>query len=340
MFQLFIILLIKTCLLIYLIFMSLLSEAYNYIKLELNSMYLLGFTLFCNICITLILSEIMVYISNGSIDLIPYYLGLSITPLIISFYIVNPLTFYLACSVKKQFIDNSITTYTIFNNKTPNIFWENCKTGSIALFTIVDWMLPSVFNMIGIFIDIIWIFYKKEIIHYFFIILIISISFYFGIIKRQQFRYNVFDKKKKNENTILNGMIQTELSPFNDIKIKELNNTIINNRIELNNVSNSMWGYTIIGNQIICILVSYFMMTDVPSFLLIIYCISKLNHLIINIYYHIIRYREIKNDYDNYIEFIKLNHDKLNHDKLNHDKLNHDKLNHDNSTQFIVNQPN
>ena len=116
--------------------------------------------------------------------------------------------------------------------------------------------------------------------------------------------YNKLDKKKKNENILLNSIIHSELDS-NNSKSKLYNN-IIDNKIDVNNMLNHMWGCTNIGNQIICIFVSYYMMTDIPSFLLIIYSISKLNNLIINIYYNIIRYREIKNDYDNYIEFISI----------------------------------
>ncbi len=164
--------------------MSLLYDMYNYLKEDLKNMYLLGFTLFCNIFITLSCSEIMVYITNGSINMIPYYLSLITVPTIINYYIVNPLTLKMACNVQKKFIENSITLHK--NNKMPIVFWENCKNSSISLFTIIDWGIPSIFHLFGIMLDIIWTFYKKDIIYYLYIILFISIMFYLFSIKELQ----------------------------------------------------------------------------------------------------------------------------------------------------------
>ena len=290
--------------------MTFLYDTYNHLKTDIYTVSLLGFSIFCNIIATLICSETLVYISNGNMELIPYYLTLITIPTIISNFIINPFTLKIASNIQTNFTSNSIIVFAQKNetrktNVSSYLYWENYNNGGNALFRMVDWGIHHVFSLIGIFLDVTWTFYQKNILTEFIYILIASSLLYYLFIKKIQREYNILDKRKKNENMTINSIIQSELSSFQNVnQIVELNKTVINNKMEVQTAFNNMWGFTSVGNQVICIMVSYMTTTDIPSFILITYSLSKLNNMIINTYYFLVRYKEISNDYENYQDFL------------------------------------
>jgi glucose-6-phosphate-specific signal transduction histidine kinase len=102
--------------------MSLLSESVSYLYDEIDSKYLF-FLIITKFILNIIVSYIMVLISNGNFNLIIYYIGLLYIQKMFNPVIINPIIARLTNTIQNKFYKN----YTLQYNK---LTYE-CKNSKI-----------------------------------------------------------------------------------------------------------------------------------------------------------------------------------------------------------------
>lgn len=268
-----------------------------------------------DIVFTLLESNLMVKISSGSFDTIPYYLVLKLGSPLISNFFIRPLITNLAYQVQKNFEAEATKkydsmTFSSKNNKPATMFWEKSSAAGSSVFLMIDWGIQNIMNLVGTFCAVIWTFYQKDLLKELLAIVTISGLLYYIFIRHKQNAFSALNKKIKKVIQRIRSKIQLDLIPF---QYKEYHFSKIidqNNEIKKHQQLNysevlKIVAYTNTGNQLVSTIISYFATTDIASFMLILITMNKLSNAISNLTSFTTQLNWMKNDYSNLEDFWK-----------------------------------
>jgi hypothetical protein len=181
--------------------MSLLSESLSYLYDEVDSKYLL-FLIITKFILNIIVSYIMVLISNGNFNIIIYYIGLLYIQKMFNPVIINPIITRLTNTIQNKFYKNytlqyNKLTYECKNSKIHSLFIENINMANQAMSNIIDWGLHEIISLTSAIIGVLITFYKKNLLKHLFVFIIIYGIFYYSIIKNKQEQYSKLQKKNQ-----------------------------------------------------------------------------------------------------------------------------------------------
>lgn len=289
-----------------------LAHVYKLAKPHLSQWFL--FLIFGNnILLTIIESALKVKISDSRYDLIGYLIVVKTCGSIVENFWIRPMIYNLARRVVDDFNTEAINKYDSmsFESKTTkpaNLFWDKKADAQRAINQVVDWGFIHVMGLIGTFCGVVWTFYQKNILTELFIMLLLCIVAYIVVVKRKQQLYSIIDKAAKNISQSIQTKIRLNLIPF---QYKEyLAVDLVDNCNALGRSQDESmlsWiniiGLTNTGNNIIAAVVSYYVSTNVQSFMLIYMTTSHLGNAIMSSTYFFTNYIRMVNDYDSMQDF-------------------------------------
>ena len=183
--------------------MPLLNQAYNYIKNEPYTKYLICLLIF-ELIFNTIISYIIVVISNGKFNLIVYYMVLSYIQKMFNPIIIQPIIIKLTISIQSKFYKDYTyqydkLTYECKNSKMHSQFIENIKDAYHSIESVIDWGLIQSFSLVSAFTSVIITFSKKGLMKHLIIFLIIYSLSYYYIIKKKQEDYSKIQIENRNK---------------------------------------------------------------------------------------------------------------------------------------------
>jgi len=241
--------------------MSLLSESLTYLYDDFNTKYLFSLII-TKFILNIIVSYIMVIISNGNFNLIIYYIGLLYIQKMFNPMIINPIIARLTNTIQNKFYKNytlqyNKLTYECKNSKIHSQFIENINIANQAMSNIIDWGLHEIISLISAIIGVLITFYKKNLLKHLFVFIIIYGIFYYSIIKKKQEQYSKLQKKNQKKRSQNNTKEYLYSVPF---QYKEINpEFIINikkNSLETQMENNIAWNKLLFINDSIIGLIS------------------------------------------------------------------------------------
>jgi ABC-type transport system involved in cytochrome bd biosynthesis fused ATPase/permease subunit len=262
-----------------------------------------------------IIGMLTIMITEGSETLALYMLLLKFTNSTLSMYVLRPLYIDIATYVKTNAIKCAFNTYATVSfqdkiTKTSTEYKEVTEPYVSAIYALIEWGLCNFFSLAGNILVVLYVFYTKGIlIQLIAAMLLFCIAYHFAISKKQN-ELTKLDKKLKKDNNSLLAKVQMYLIPFqykeytpaditnNYTKVYNNNNTIVKQYIIINN-------FTSTANGLISLIVCYMSMEDIPSFLLMTIVMNQLTFSITESMWFLNQYNRYKNDYDNFINFLK-----------------------------------
>ena len=147
-----------------------------YLKDIPQTKWMLFMTLINDVLITIILSDLMIRIANGSYTMMPYYLLLQVIGPVISGFIISPINISIVTIIRKRFTTDGYTEYNnlTFNSKVTknyNGFDQVLGPAENAVRMVVDWGIPNLLGLTSSIIGLIWTFYQKNLLKYLFLFL-------------------------------------------------------------------------------------------------------------------------------------------------------------------------
>lgn len=289
-----------------------LTEAFELFKIHYTIWFIIAI-FFDEIILSIFLSYLIVIISEGEHNLIPLYLLLTLFSPLFSVFIIQGMTTKLASDIRFEFQMKYLNKYNSMsfeskNTKPSTLYQEISEPASHSLYTLIEWGLPNVMNLIGTMCSVIWVFFKKDMLLILIGIILFSSATYYHLIRKKQNDFTLLDKTLKKINRRLYSKIQHELIPFQFKEYKpshilEKVKKINDNNIRLNIGWQQIIGCAYVMNKFICVLVGYFVSNDVSSFMLLLLTMNKLNNAINGITCFATQYNRIRNDYTNFEEF-------------------------------------
>lgn len=292
--------------------MSLIKEAFNYLKDESLTKYLLLFILL-RLLLNVMVSYIMVLISDGRFNLIVYYMLFSYIQKMFDPLIIQPIIIRLTNSIhtkfyKKYTYQYNQLTYECKNLKMHSQFIMYVCDGYHSITSVIDWGLFESINLISAFISVIITFSKKNLIKHLFFFLIIYNLFYFTVIKKKQEQCSKIQKEYRNKRSQNNAKEYLYSIPF---QYKEISPDFMINIKE--DTLKSDLGVSFSWNQLLIIndtmieflssMLIYVCSNNIMTFMLIIISMNKLSGAIQGLSSFITSYQRIKNDFNNFKEF-------------------------------------
>lgn len=292
--------------------MSLLSESLSYLYDEVDSKYLL-FLIITKFILNIIVSYIMVLISNGNFNIIIYYIGLLYIQKMFNPVIINPIITRLTNTIQNKFYKNytlqyNKLTYECKNSKIHSLFIENINMANQAMSNIIDWGLHEIISLTSAIIGVLITFYKKNLLKHLFVFIIIYGIFYYSIIKNKQEQYSKLQKKNQKRRSQNNTKEYLYSVPF---QYKEINSEFIINikKISLDTQmeNNIAWNKLLSMNDSIIGLISsiliYIASNDIITFMLIMISMNKLSSAIHGLSNFMTMYHRVNSDFTIFKDF-------------------------------------
>ena len=292
--------------------MSLLSESVSYLYDEIDSKYLF-FLIITKFILNIIVSYIMVLISNGNFNIIIYYIVLLYIQKMFNSMIINPIIARLTNTIQNKFYKNytlqyNKLTYECKNSKIHSQFIENINMANQAMSNIIDWGLHEIISLTSAIIGVLITFYKKNLLKHLFVFIIIYGIFYYSIIKNKQEKYSKLQKKNQKKRSQNNTKEYLYSVPF---QYREINPEFIINikKISLNTQmeNNIAWNKLLSMNDSIIGLISsiliYIASNDIITFMLIMISMNKLSSAINGLSNFMTMYQRVNSDFTIFKDF-------------------------------------
>ena len=292
--------------------MTFLKESCLYLYAEKATKYLIILIL-AKLVLNIFVSYIMVLISNGRFNLIPYYIGLLYIQKMFNPLIINPIITRLTNNIQNKFYKNYTLqydklTYECKNLKIHSQFIENINLANQALANIIDWGLHEIINLTSAIIGVIITFSEKNLIKHLFVFIMVYGIFYHTILKKKQGDYSKLQKKNQIKRSQNNTKEYLYSVPF---QYKEINPefmiNIKKNSLDSQMENNIAWNKLLVVNdsmiEFISSILIYLSSSDILTFMLIIISMNKLSGAIHGLSNFMTMYQRLNSDFNNFKEF-------------------------------------
>ena len=295
--------------------MSLIKTSISYATDQKFFKIMMILSIFNEIVLTTLESELMIRISDGSIKLLIFFLLSQILSPIIDNFIITPISSQLNTTILKKFNSDNIKRYNRLSydskvTKPYSIFEKALSSAQNSLSMMITWGLPNLINLISKIIGVIWTFYQKKLLLYFFIVVLVCGIIYRCFIKELQESYTKLHKKLRKEIQLIHAKIQLEGIPFQykECSLEHMIN-MNNDVIEKNALVNEEWEkintYTSMTINLVSTSIIYIVSNNVSDFLLISIVLRNLSCAIQNSSSFMTQFNRMNNDFENFTDFWK-----------------------------------
>ena len=296
--------------------MTLINESYAYLSDESKTKYLL-LLIFTKFIINIIISYIMVLISNGNFNLIVYYIVLLYIQKIFNPVFINPMIARLTNTIQNKFYKNytlqyNKLTYECKNSKIHSQFIENINMAIQAISNIIEWGLHEMISLTSAIIGVLITFYKKKLLRHLFVFIFIYGIFYYKVVKKKQVEYSKLQKKNQKKRAIYNTKEYLYSVPFQFCEFSADSMIKIKTKsLETQLENNIAWNKLLIINNSMIDLISsiliYMASKDIITFMLIMISMNKLSSAIHGLSNFMTMYQRLNSDFSNFKEFWSTN---------------------------------
>lgn len=257
-----------------------------------------------------VISIILLMITDGNYEYILGYLLLVFIRSIFENFIVDPWIITVSNQIKQQFDYDSIYRYNCLATKSKNImssslFQTTKECAKKAIYQSISWGLFTLIEVMGISCGIIMIAIYKKLYTEYLAILVINILMYIFIIQPKQTKFVSNNKNRENLIQCIEAGLKFNLYRFQYDKIDDAN--IINQSYEINEENKKCdleWkniiGFINVNNNFISAIISYFVSSDIQTFLLMIITTHQLSFIVRTMSVFATLYNNMNNDYDKF----------------------------------------
>ncbi len=265
-----------------------------------------------DIVMSLVISDWIYRISQGSIGFIPYVVILKLINTLLGIY-VQRLANNVSNSVGISFNMDANEKYTRLSfkskNKSPAESYHQVHNTAIwPMCSIIEWGLPTSCSLLGTFIGCVWTFFRLGLLIELVSTIIISSTIWYFYVRNQHKIFSEFHKEIRIKTEALREKVQLLLPGFqyNEVSLAELNNhdKKIN---EYGYVIQEKWStsmtYSTLLNEFTVLVISYCTMTDHAKYMLVAMVLGNLSGAITSLNQFFNQYNRLTNDYDSYVNF-------------------------------------
>lgn len=290
-----------------------LQITYNYVYHNKNTKKWIISEILVNVLLTLWIADTLIQISEGSTYLIALYLILSCVHALINDIVIKRMHNRITVDVVAKFTLSSLQKYDTLSfsskNKNPaNIFWTKTKDASHSLESMIDWGIPTFFGLLSNIIDMVWTFYRKNLLKELLTIVICCFSVYYFLVKPKQKKITDLRKSYRKQNQHGYSKIQLSLIPYQyrEIKPEEIygmDKNIRENWFSLVNKIRELRAITSSSNQIIKTVITFACVNDIKDFLLILNIVNGMTNSVQTITSFMNQYMNLESEFQNYVDF-------------------------------------
>lgn len=232
--------------------MNLIKESIRFAKTNPKFKYLLIIIIVMKFVIELISSELLVKISEGRIEMIPYLIITELFSTMVMQFVVSSLTTRISMSISAKFTKEEHDKYDSLDfdskNKLPgDQFERKMNSAGSAYILMLEWGLPNFFNLVGSLVGSVWTFLRIGLLTQLVVVIIFNLILYYTYIKNKQAELLKASKKIREEN----GNIRSKYSLFfSGFQYKEYSPdymTGLINKADGNNFDNRLKWINIMG---------------------------------------------------------------------------------------------
>lgn len=294
---------------------SLFETCIYYLKQIHHTKYMIMLTILNDMVLTILMSDLLVRISNGSFNLVPFYLfGLVIGPILDGF-LISPLTTHIVNHVRMNFIADSMHKYDSLSFDSKALknyasFEQALNPAEQSIRMMIDWGLPNIISLFSSICGLIWTFYQKSLLELLMVLVVIlSVCYYFVIRKLQNNFTSIHKKLRKIRHKIYAKMQLDGLSfQYKEYKPDHMiksTNIVCQNDITIEQTWTRISSLTNVMIELMCACFIYISCHNISDFMLLSFVLKQLNNSISHANNFFTSYNRMKNDFDNYIDYWK-----------------------------------
>lgn len=226
-----------------------------------------GLLCITSLIIPCLMSQWIIQITQGNMNLINVYLGFQILEPILNTMIVSNLKLGLANIVKKKFIHDAMNrynsmTYLSKNKISIDQFNQNMGQAQWSVYLAVDWGLPTIMYLTGSCVSAIITFYEKNLIKELIIISSLIFCFHNYVIGSKQKRFTEINKLARKIRNHVSAKIQLFLVPFQYKELSpddicRMHDQAIQQDYNMMSMWNHIMGLTSCGNKTVGALLTF-----------------------------------------------------------------------------------
>ncbi len=295
---------------------SLITNLQSHIAKLMNSEKILYKFLLVNfliVCFDIIGGWLLYKISQGSLNLVIYYVGCDIISNIYDKYFCDLFNNKVGMRIKLAFKKEAIEKYDTLswdskNKSTADNFNTKMSQASGAINALIVWGIPNIMAMISSFVQCLVVFCFSGLYLPLFLICATNIAAYIFYTKNKQIKFTKSVKSARESSDKIKSLINLFLPMFqqrekssSDIYKMSAETDIVWHNVDKQWIN--IMAFTQILNKLCVIFISFGMIDSVAGFILLIKTIGSFNGSISNLTSFLNQNNRFETDYESYIKF-------------------------------------
>lgn len=295
--------------------MKLVKETYNYLRDSELSKWLIMTNIINNIIFSVVLSDLLINITNDKLHLLPYYLMLKAVQPLIEKYIITKISTDLTNQICKKFVSDKYEIYTSTSYESKilkpySTFKQAIGPAKFAIYMMIDWGLPNIINLISITFSVFWTFWMKNLVIYFIILCGIFSTFYILYLKPKQMEFTKKDKELRKMRQVMEAKLELNGIPYQykEVETDEMINyehNIANYNKDIEIYWNTIMNDSMIMLEYMNISILYFVCNDIKTLLLISLILRQFRSGCQSLMSFMTQYNRYSNDYETMNDIMK-----------------------------------